>query len=96
MGCGRKRPACEEVFASGSSSKNLLNDKKDLHKKKKSLRRKEKTLDTNFLFRLIMVIKWQMSMLCYLIVSVGCRFCLQKSRGWLLGNACEKGSSLDS
>lgn len=37
MGCGRKSPACEEVFASGSSSKKLLNDKKDLHFKKKVL-----------------------------------------------------------
>lgn len=47
MGCGRKGPACEEVFASGSSSKKLLNGKKDLHQK--NLRKKEKILRHGFL-----------------------------------------------
>lgn len=82
MGCGRKDLAFEEVFASGSSSKKPLNGKKYLHQK--NLRKKEKSLDMGFLFRLIIVVKRKMSMLCYLTVSVVCQFCLQQTRGWLL------------
>lgn len=84
MGCGRKDPAREEVFASGSSSKKPLNGKKYLPQK--NPRKKEKSLDMGLLFRLIVVVKWKRSMLCYLTVSVLCQFCLQQTRGWLLEN----------
>jgi len=43
VGCGRREPACEEAFASGSSSKKPLNGKKYLHQK--NLRKKKKSLD---------------------------------------------------
>lgn len=74
MGCGRKEPACEEVCASGSSSKKQLNGKKYLHQK--NLGKKEKSLHMGFLFRLIVVVKCKISMLCYLTVSAVCQVCL--------------------
>lgn len=74
MGCGRKDTACEEVFASGSSSKKQLNGKKYLHQK--NLGKKEESLHTGFLFRLTVVVKRKISMLCYLTVSVVCQVCL--------------------